>query len=81
MSLEVKTNTYSALMVRYTCNILQYTMCIVVYTATYPEHTLINCFQVRHVRAYLDSLSMDGAEVAANCLLSAVMRNMLVSRL
>jgi hypothetical protein len=26
--------------------------------------------QVRHTRAYLDSLSMDGAEVAVNCLCS-----------
>ena len=37
---------------------------ILAYTDTY-------CFQARRTRAYLDSLSMDGAEVAVNCLCSA----------
>ena len=45
-----------------------------------PLHTMIYWFihvytdtnsQVRRMRAYLDSLSMDGAEVAVNCLCSA----------
>jgi hypothetical protein len=31
----------------------------------------INLFQVRCVRAYLDSLGMEGDEVAVNCLCSA----------
>ena len=42
--------------------------CIYRYVIVY---TLIYFFQVRSVRAYLDSLSMDGAEVAVNCLCSA----------
>jgi hypothetical protein len=29
-----------------------------------------NCIQVQRARAYLDSLSMDGAKVAVNCLCS-----------
>ncbi len=34
-------------------------------------YTKIYTFQVRRCRAYLDSLSMDGAEFAVNCLCSA----------
>ena len=34
-------------------------------------HTHIYYFQARRMRAYLDSLSMDGAEVAVYCLCSA----------
>ena len=36
----------------------------------YPAYTEYIHGQVRRVRAYLDSLSMDGAEVAVNCLCS-----------
>jgi hypothetical protein len=35
------------------------------------SYTDIYCLQVRRTRAYLDSLSMDGVEVAVNCLCSA----------
>ena len=35
-----------------------------------PVHTKLNISQVRLCRAYLDSLSMDGAEIATNCLCS-----------
>ncbi len=41
-----------------------------VYTGIYLVYTQIYCYQVRRIRAYLDSLSMDGAEVATNCLCS-----------
>jgi hypothetical protein len=35
-------------------------------------HDMYLYVQVRRTRAYLDSLSMDGAEVAVNCLCSLV---------
>jgi hypothetical protein len=49
-------------------------MYIHVYTVIYFDmqvYTDIYTLQVRRCRAYLDSLSMDGAEVAVNCLCSA----------
>ena len=49
-------------------------MYIHVYTLIYcgiQVYTEIYTSQVRRCRAYLDSLSMDGAEVAVNCLCSA----------
>ena len=40
------------------------------YTGMYILQYLTDGFQVRRCQAYLDSLSMDGAEVAVNCLCS-----------
>ena len=50
------------------------TLYIIVYMCIYMNilvYTDIYYFQARRMRAYLDSLSMDGAEVAVNCLCSA----------
>ncbi len=46
-----------------------------VYTSMYQVvhvYTKMYYWQVRRMRAYLDSLSMDGAEVAINCLCSVL---------
>ena len=55
---------------QYTVYRLVYTRYKLVYNSIYSVYTLIHFFQVRRFRAYLDSLSMDGAEVATNCLCS-----------
>ena len=50
------------------------TLYIIVYMCIYMGilvYTHIYYFQARRMRAYLDSLSMDGADVAVNCLCSA----------
>ena len=44
-----------------------FTLCTYMDTLLYPENYGL---QVRESRGYLDSLSMDGAEVAVNCLCS-----------
>ena len=55
---------------QYTVYRLVYTVYRLVYNSIYSVYTPIHFFQVRRFRAYLDSLSMDGAEVATNCLCS-----------
>ena len=65
-------STYCALMVRYIhATYIVYTLyvhCMSVYTPCI--YILTDGLQVRKSRAYLDSLSMDGAEVAVNYLCS-----------
>ena len=51
----------------YTCLYTYYVRCIYMYLIILTERYIL---QVRRSRAYLDSLSMDGAEVAVNCLCS-----------
>ena len=55
---------------QYTVYRLVYTVYRLIYNSIYSVYTPIHFFQVRRFRAYLDSLSMDGAEVATNCLCS-----------
>ena len=60
----MRISTYSVLMVRYELVCTSTYLYVQVYNEIYH-------LQVRLFRAYLDSLSMDGAEVAINCLCSA----------
>jgi hypothetical protein len=85
--LQVRISTGSVLMVRYECVCTKFvtvhTSMYQVCTSMYLVCTNTLSWQVQRRRAYLDSLSMDGAEVAVKLcplpVLRAVVRHVLVS--